>query len=101
MKFGFFGGAILLVLTLIFSYIAIQNNKISREITINAFDLKQLPVAVASDELKKEEKKSDQESIEKPLEATSQLQKVDVKTESKWDKFNEKFKDFDKKFENF
>jgi len=39
MKVGIFGSAILLILTLIFSYIAIQNNKIARAIVVKEFEL--------------------------------------------------------------
>ncbi len=39
MRVGLFGSAILLILTLIFSYIAIQNNKLARQIAIKEFAL--------------------------------------------------------------
>ncbi len=39
MKVGIFGSAILLILTLIFSYIAIQNNKLARQVAIKEFNL--------------------------------------------------------------
>ena len=39
MRVGLFGGAILLILTLIFSYIAIQNNKLARQVAIKEFGL--------------------------------------------------------------
>lgn len=107
MKFGFFGGAILLILTLIFSYIAIQNNKMAREITINAFDLKQpQQVTVQNTNQKGEDPaKSQDVNIQGDKNNTEttepQVSKAEVKAQSKWDKFDEKFKDFDKKFEKF
>jgi len=104
MKFGFFGGAILLILTLIFSYIAIQNNKMAREITVNAFELKQpqQQVAAQNTNQKGENTSKSQDAnatVDKNNTAIAQPQTPE--TEGKWDKFNEKFKDFDKKFENF
>lgn len=104
MKFGFFGGAILLILTLIFSYIAIQNNKMAREITVNAFELKQ-PQGEAT--IQNIDQKGGStlkiqdvnQTVDKNNTAATEPQFV--KVESKWDKFDEKFKDFDKKFENF
>ena len=39
MKVGIFGSAILLILTLIFSYIAIQNNKIAKAVVVKEFAL--------------------------------------------------------------
>ena len=41
MKVGFIGGMILLILTLIFSVIAIKNNQIAREVTLRNFGLKE------------------------------------------------------------
>lgn len=95
MKFGFFGGAILLILTLIFSYIAIQNNKMAREITVNAFELKQPQKEAVQNENQKE--LADLRVLIQQRDANNTA----VKAEGKWDKFDEKFKDFDKKFENF
>ena len=42
MKVGFIGGMILLILTLIFSVIAIKNNQIAREVTLRSFGLKEV-----------------------------------------------------------
>ena len=39
MRVGLFGSIILLVLTLIFSFIAIQNNKLARQVAIKEFGL--------------------------------------------------------------
>jgi len=39
MKVGIFGSVILLILTLIFSYIAIQNNKIAKAVVVKEFAL--------------------------------------------------------------
>ena len=39
MKVGIFGSAILLILTFIFSYIAIQNNKIAKAVVVKEFAL--------------------------------------------------------------
>lgn len=103
MKFGFFGGAILLILTLIFSYLAIQNNKMSREITMNAFDLKpqQLAIEEPKNSYKEGDKNETNSTVDEPL-VEAKLRKVEVETKSnRWDKFDEKFKDFDKKFEDF
>jgi len=76
MRVGLFGSAILLILTLIFSYIAIQNNKLAREVTIKEFGL------------------------DKNLSS-----KETNKTTHKEDKFNKDFskelREFDKKFNSF
>jgi len=87
------------MLTLVFSYIAIQNNKIAREITINAFELKPHKEAVAQ----KEEVvvKEDVNNSKIETEAKKEVIWKVVEIESKWDKFDKKFVDFDKKFENF
>ena len=39
MRVGLFGSMILLILTIIFSYIAIQNNKLARQVAIKEFNL--------------------------------------------------------------
>jgi len=75
MKVGFFGGLLLLGLTIIFSMIAIQNNKIAREITIRNFGLDKSKGQIAND-----------------TNDTNRTKKSD---------FDRKFEEFDKKFENF
>ncbi|SFP02242.1 hypothetical protein [Hydrogenimonas thermophila] len=72
MKVGFFGGLLLLGLTIIFAMIALQNNKIAREIAIKNFGL-------------------DKQAID--LNDTNR-----TKQQSDFDR---KFEEFDKKFENF
>lgn len=103
MKFGFFGGGILLMLTLIFSYIAIQNNKIAREITMKSFNLDSnksaAPATVPAqqkDEVPATVPKADTNISTPPAQAEHSEPKDD-----KWQKFDDKFKDFDKKFEKF
>ena len=98
MKVGFLGGGILLMLTLVFSYIAIQNNKLAREITINAFDVKPNKEAVPP---KGEIVKNDVNNSKIEAEAKKEVVKQVVEIESKWDKFDEKFKSFDEKFKDF
>jgi len=39
MRVGLFGSMILLILTIIFSYIAVQNNKIARAVVVKEFEL--------------------------------------------------------------
>ena len=104
MKFGFFGGAILLMLTLVFSYIAIQNNKIAKEITLKSFGLDK-PKAQA---LQQQPAVNDnnasmvQDINETKRENTPKVETKEAEAkDDKWQKFDEKFKDFDKKFENF
>ena len=96
MKFGFFGGAILLMLTLVFSYIAIQNNKIAKEITLKSFGLDK-PKAQAP-----QQQPAVNDNNETKRENTPKVETKEVEAkDDKWQKFDEKFKDFDKKFENF
>lgn len=49
MKVGFIGGGILLILTLVFSVIAIQNNKLARTIVISEFNNSKQPSALSND----------------------------------------------------
>jgi len=106
MKFGIIGGFILLILTIIFSTMAVENNKIAKEIVTTSFKL---------NEPKKEETISKrQEEInvckvsDKFLscnkEANSKaLVKETIKNQekTKWQEFDVKFDDFDKKFKDF
>jgi len=75
MRVGLFGSAILLILTLIFSYIAIQNNKLAREIAIKEFELD----------------KNNSSSFSKENNQTNGFEK----------QFSNKLKEFDKKFNSF
>lgn len=79
MKVGFFGGLLLLGLTIVFSMIAIQNNKIAREITIRNFDLDKSKEQIVNDTNDTNRSKT-------------QIQKSD---------FDRKFEEFDKKLLNF
>jgi len=88
LKVGFFGGLALFFLTLVFSYIAIQNNKISREIVINSFAL---------DHGKKEKINANTTDINASKKVAENIEKNTTKdnnTANKW-------KDFDNKFKNF
>jgi len=77
MKFGFFGGLILLVLTIVFSIIAIKNNQIARKITTQEFGL--------------EETKS----------VDINLSHIKKRFTAKKDDFDKKMYEFDKKFDGF
>ena len=88
MKVGFFGGLILLGLTIVFSMIAIQNNKIAREITIKNFGLNQQARV----------KKEDINDTNKTKTQASVTLKLQVQQKSDFDR---EFEEFDKKFENF
>lgn len=110
MKVGFLGGMILLVLTLVFSYVALQNNKLAREITIQSFGVnpqpaKQIEIDVnVSNSVKDVNTTSDISNNSSSVETIDNTQKQASKVEEvndKWKKFDEKFEDFDKKFENF
>jgi len=79
MKVGFFGGLLLLGLTIVFSMIAIQNNKIAREITIRNFDLDKSKEQIVNDTNDTNRSKT-------------QIQKSD---------FDRKFEEFDIKLLNF
>ena len=81
MRVGLFGSAILLILTLIFSYIAIQNNKLAREVTIKQFELDK-NISFSS---KKE---------------NNQTQNI-TQTNTFEKQFSNKLKEFDKKFNSF
>jgi len=83
MKVGFFGGIILLGLTIIFSMIAIQNNKLAREITIKNFGLD-----------KAKHKRDINETNQ-----SKQKQKIIIKVQKS--NFDKEFEEFDKKFDNF
>ena len=79
MKVGFFGGLLLLGLTIVFSMIAIENNKIAREITIRNFGLDKSKEQIVNDTNDTNRSKT-------------QIQKSD---------FDRKFEEFDKKLLNF
>ena len=85
MKVGFFGGMILLGLTIVFSMIAIQNNKLAREITVKSFGL---------DKVK--HKRDTNETNQ-----SKQKQKVIIKVKMQKSNFDKEFEEFDKKFDNF
>lgn len=99
MKFGFFGGGILLMLTLIFSYIAIQNNKIAREITMKSFNLdtnkSAAPVTAPA------QQNNEAPAVAPEADTNISTPPAQEPKDDKWQKFDEKFKDFDKKFEKF
>jgi len=84
MKFGFFGGLILLILTIVFSIIAIKNNQIARKITTQEFGLEK------------------SKSID--MNRSENRKKVPVKIDEfdkKMYEFNKKFEGFDEEFEKF
>ncbi len=82
MKVGFFGGMILLGLTIVFSMIAIQNNKLARKITVKSFGLDKV----------KHKRETNQ---------SKQKQKVIIKVKVQKSNFDKEFEEFDKKFDNF
>ena len=82
MKVGFFGGMILLGLTIVFSMIAIQNNKLVREITVKSFGL-------------------DKAKHKRDTNQSKQKQKVIIKVKMQKSNFDKEFEEFDKKFDNF
>jgi len=82
MRVGLFGGAILLILTLIFSYIAIQNNKLARQVAIKEFGLDKN----ASSSISKENNQTKN--------TTQQIDSFDKQ-------FSKKLQEFDKKFNSF
>jgi len=80
MRVGLFGSIILLVLTLIFSFIAIQNNKLARQVAIKEFGL---------------DKNISQKKADNNQTKNNQV-------EDNFNKqFSKKFKEFDKKFNSF
>ena len=82
MRVGLFGSIILLVLTLIFSFIAIQNNKLARQVAIKKFGLDK--------NISQKQKKADNNQIK------------NNQVEDNFNKqFSNKFKEFDKKFNSF
>ena len=83
MRVGLFGGAILLILTLIFSYIAIQNNKLARQVAIKEFGLD----------------KNNSSSMSKKNNQTNS--KNIVQTDNFDKQFSKKLQKFDKKFNSF
>ena len=84
MRVGLFGSAILLILTLIFSYIAIQNNKLAREVAIKEFRLD----------------KNNSSSISSVSKENNQTQNT-TQTNAFEKQFSNKLKEFDKKFNSF
>ena len=87
MRVGLFGSIILLVLTLIFSFIAIQNNKFARQVAIKEFGLDKNN-SLAS---KKEDNQTNSKNIVQNVQNTDNFNK----------QFSNKFKEFDKKFNSF
>jgi len=102
MKVGIFGGVILLILTIVFSFMAIQNNKIARQITVNSFNLTK-----QKHEVKKfiTDKNSSSHNISKKVEDGNMSRvnktKAPIANKNNWQNFDDKFKDFDSKFKNF
>ena len=84
MRVGLFGSAILLILTLIFSYIAIQNNKLARQVAIKEFGLD----------------KNNSSSISSVSKENNQTQNI-TQTNTFEKQFSNKLKEFDKKFNSF
>ena len=84
MRVGLFGSAILLILTLIFSYIAIQNNKLARQVAIKEFRLD----------------KNNSSSISSVSKENNQTQNI-TQTNTFEKQFSNKLKEFDKKFNSF
>ena len=84
MRVGLFGSAILLILTLIFSYIAIQNNKLAREVAIKEFGLD----------------KNNSSSISSVSKENNQTKNI-TQTNTFEKQFSNKLKEFDKKFNSF
>ena len=83
MRVGLFGSAILLMLTIIFSYIAIQNNKLARQVAIKQFGLDKNNSSFISKE-------------------NNQTQNITQTETDNFDKqFSDKLKEFDKKFNSF
>jgi len=103
MKVGIFGGIILLILTVVFSFMAIQNNKIARQITVNSFNLNKQNLTHTKSPAKKDintskiskkvEDRNSSREVKKPA--------VTVSKKNNWQNFDEKFKDFDDKFKDF
>jgi len=102
MKVGIFGGIILLILTIVFSFMAIQNNKIARQITVNSFNLNKQKLTEkkspaedinTSKISKKFEDRNSSNEAKKPVTAVSK--------QNNWQNFDEKFKGFDEKFKDF
>jgi len=83
MRVGLFGSAILLMLTIIFSYIAIQNNKLARQVAIKQFGLD----------------KNNSSSISKENNQTQNITQTETDNFDK--QFSDKLKEFDKKFNSF
>ena len=84
MRVGLFGSIILLILTLIFSFIAIQNNKLARAVAIKEFGLEKNTSS-------KEDNQTNSKNIVQNVQNTDNFNK----------QFSNKFKEFDKKFNSF
>jgi len=94
MKVGFFGGLLLLGLTIIFSMIAIQNNKIAREVAVKSFELNQA----------KESKDKNTTLKDLAIKENKVANKTNpsIKQDKGFmDDFDKKFSNFDKQFNNF
>ena len=98
MKVGFFGGLLLLGLTIIFSMIAIQNNKIAREVAVKSFNLSQKE----SKDVAKESKDKNTTTLKNVANKANQVS-IEQNQNNKgfMDDFDKKFSNFDKQFENF
>ncbi|QOG13037.1 hypothetical protein [Arcobacter sp. FWKO B] len=95
MKFGFFGGAILLILTLVFAKLAMDTDRMTKEIVADAFQLEEKQI--------QKEAKTNQ-NVEQPVQAHQNVevvQQVQVQKDDKWSDFDSKFDKFEEKFKNF
>jgi hypothetical protein len=99
MKVGIFGGIILLILTIVFSFMAIQNNKIARQITVDNFHLTKNKkpenhIIVDNNNSYLISEKSKDNNV-------SEIKRTTSVKQNNWKTFDEKFKDFDSKFKDF
>jgi len=106
MKFGIIGGLILLILTIVFSTIAIDNNKIAKEIVTTNFKLNKAEKEVDAKKAtmpKIHEQKEELKTImpEETNSTTSDKEIIKNQEKSKWQEFDKKFENFDEKFKDF
>jgi len=102
MKVGFFGGLLLLGLTIIFSMIAIQNNKIAREVAVKSFNLDQ--AKESKQEVAKESKDENatlKDLVTKKDKVANKANPSKQEDKGFMDDFDKKFSNFDKQFNNF
>ena len=79
---------------LVFSFIAIQNNKLARQITIDSFGIEK------NVENKKKDHLAPDINNSKTINVVDK-NKTKNKVVNKWNNFDDKFKNFDDKFKNF